>query len=311
MAQTRGEMVTEATSIVGRTSPEAIAVVQGSINRRYKEVATAHEWHEFHREIEVTVTSGQSTVGLPYEVENIESIWNLTIDCPVERHSARMTEHYYGIDMATAGALYGYFVAGVRGSIQATTGSATTLSVSSSSTQDNVGVTIEGHDENGLPFTMSATVNGTGAIAVAYPSGVAGPLDIEAFSKGATTQGKITLTDATAGTIGVIAAKAREARYTWLRFNAVADTAVSLRIQAKIPPDELTADDDIPLIRGVEPVLVRGATADLYRFLQRHQTALVEERLYQSIKDEFVTRAILREPPGQIVPLNYRDYEVY
>lgn len=311
MAQTLGEMVTEATLQVGRTSAEARTVARASINRRYKELAVAHNFPAFHREISATVTAGRSTVGLPYEVESIESVWNTTVDCEIQRFSPAQTEHYYGPDMATTGALYGYFIAGIRGSIQATTGSATTLSVTSSSTQDNVGVTVEGHDENGLPFTMTATVNGTGAIPLTYPSGVAGPLDIDAFSKGSTTQGKITLSEPSGvGTIGVIAAKAREARYTWLRFNAVADVATAIRVQAMIPPDDLTADDDIPIIRGVETVLVRGATADLYRFLQAHQKAMAEENLFQGLKDEFLTRARLEDPPIQIVPLNYRSWEV-
>lgn len=308
MAQTRGEMVAEACRLVGRSSAEAIAVAQDAINRRYKEIANAHEWHEFHRELSATVTASSGTVGLPYEVENIESVYNVTESCEVVPMSPAMTEHHYGTDLANAGGIYGYFIAGVRGSIQATTGSSAVLSVASSSTQDNVNVTVEGHDADGLPFSMTATVNGTGAIPLTYPSGVTGALDVEAFSKGSTTLGKITLTDATAGVIGVISAKAREARYTWLRFNALAGASTSLRLQVKIPPDELTADDDIPLIRGCEPVLVRGVSADLYRWLQSHQKAMADERLYQGLKEEFVTRAMLRDPPAQIVPLNYRQY---
>lgn len=311
MAQTLGEMVTEATVVTGRTTPEARNVAKASITRRYKEIANVRDWDAFHREITATVTAGRSTVGLPYHVDSIDSVWNVTAGCPVEPYHPKRMESLFGSDMATSGTLSGYFIAGVRGSILPTTGVATPVTVASTSTQDNVTVVVEGSDENGLPFSITAVVNGTNQIPVTYPSDVSGPLDIESFSKGSTTQGKIVLSEPSLlSVLSVIGAKARDARYTWLRFNAVAGTATSLRVQANIPPDELVADEDIPLIRGCEPVLVRGAIADIYRFLQSYQKARSEEQMFQILKEELMTKAALSDPPGQIVPLNYRQWEV-
>jgi hypothetical protein len=132
---------------------------------------------------------------------------------------------------------------------------------------------------------------------VSYPSGVSGPLKVDSFSKNAVTVGKITLSELSGGgTIAVIAAGAKEARYTWLRFNAAAGSAVSIRVHATIHPEDLSADDDIPMLRGVEPVLVQGGAAAIYRWLQQHQKAVFEESIYQSLRDDYVTRGQLLSP---------------
>lgn len=297
MPQTLESMALEAGEMVGKTDTHHLSVCRKAIKRRYREISQAHEWPELAREITVTVASGSGTVALPFVTEVIQSVWNATQSEPVDRISIREMESIYGDQMAVAGLQCRYAIQGVFGSnANLLTPFTAPVFVKSNSANDSCVVRLEGYTvSTGLPFFSTGTVNGTSQIFLGFDALTQlNNLSVTAFTKDVDTVGAVTLEQSgVSGALAVIAPGQRYSRYTWLRFNALASAATSMRIQCIVTADDLTDDNDIPIMRGVEAVLVVGAAADLYRYSQMHQKAMLTEQVYQQMKRDYIDRGIL------------------
>lgn len=290
MARIFGDIVSEAGELLNRTDPQMRTVLKQSVNRRYREILQAESWPELHREITVTVSAGESTVGVPFEAEIVRSVYNTGASLMLERLDPVAMDQRFGATLDTTGTLRHFSVTGVRGTY-ANPIAGTQMVVRSSSSEDSCLVRITGFSSDGEPFDASATVNGTNyaillPLPVNYPGG-----EVLTFTKDNDTAGRIQLLQAIPPNImGYISANERAARYTWLRFSTASDVDVSLRVQAVVYPPDFEDDNDVPILRGIEHILVIGAEADGYRYLREHQKATGEELRYMELVRDYLHR---------------------
>lgn len=285
MAQTFGEMKDEAARLSGYATPEAITLYGESINRRYRDILSRHSWPDLDSELSVTVSAGENSVGVPIEGGLIRSVYNVTNSMFMERIDPVEMDQRFGDLVDDSDTLKYYAVHGNRGAYK--TLAAGDISVYSSSATDAASVRVRGFDGDGFPFDLSGEINGTRVISLSDASMTVAGAKVMEFTKSSDTNGNIFLQDS-AGIASKIGPNERAARYNWLRFLSSASAATTLRVNIKVFPTEFDDDSDIPILRGIEHILIVGAAADGYRRLQQFSKAMSEEARYMDLLENYM-----------------------
>lgn len=285
MAQTFGEMKTEAGRLSGYQTPDAFTLYGDSINRRYRDILTRHSWPDLDTDLTVTVSAGENSVGIPIEGGLIRSIYNTTASQFMERVDPVEMDQRFGEQVDDSDSLRYYAVHGNRGAFKEM--AAGTISVASTAAADAVAVRVRGFDGAGFPFDLEGNVNGTNSVGILDSTMTVAGSKVMEFTKAADTAGNILLYS-NATLISKIGPNERSARYNWIRFLSSASTDTVLRVNLKVFPTEFDDDKDVPVLRGIEHILIVGATADGYRKLQQFSKALAEEVRYEQLLENYM-----------------------
>lgn len=293
MSQTLAEMASEAAVQFGDTSTALTAVFKAGIRRRYARVLQRLGYPETNRTINVTVAAGESTVGIPIKGAAVRSVFNSTRNCQVQNMTQEGFDSMVGDLAGDSGAIRYYVNEGHRGVYRSFTTSDLGLFIVSTEAADVGTIRVTGYNDPdgtlaGQPFTATASLSGTTPVSI-YDPGTLDGVTIETFTKSVDTVGVIFLQgNSGADEAGALGPTERSAQYTWLRFDSAADTATSLRVNCRLRDTGLQNDEDVPILRGIEHILVEGAIADGLRRHQQHAKARLQENLFMSLLDDYI-----------------------
>lgn len=283
------ELVEEAGDLVGRTDAEMAPVIRKSINRRHRFICRKFSWPELYETVSLTISAGNSTVGIPLQVAEVRSVFNVSTGSPINRLDPVTLEERFGVSVTSTGAPSHFAVDGLRGTMLNFTGTGS-IYVTSSSALDSVDVRVEGYDGDNMPYTMTGTVNGTSQITLSNAAANFAGATVRTFSKSSDTVGDVSLVE-NGITLGSIAPTERRSGYKWLRFDRAADQDTSIRVAAKIQVPDLVQDSDMALLQGIDDCLVVGAVSDTLRRLSEYEKATREELRFMELVNDAVNEA--------------------
>lgn len=232
-------------------SGEAKSVIQTGINNAYKRVLAETFQDLRQRAFTVTTVSSQATIGLPLDIRTVLDVQDTSNRINLDEMTV---EEHDKLDpgRTETGRPLRYFNIG-RFGLQVPIDATSTISVQSSSTSDstNLFVRVTYYDANGMRTSENLTLNGTTA---AVSTGSADPSQsrgVERFTKYATSNatfvGNVLCKDVTAGVVIARIPVAYESPdYTWLEFDQIPSSAISLRVRAMATKPDLINDNDWP-----------------------------------------------------------------
>lgn len=230
MIATRRELVDDVLDLVGETGDDrARATANRLVNRAVERIWLRHPWRQFWMPVPTTITTvaGQRAYPLPDYFGRVGTRQGRVINTstgtvlvPIAPDHEADVNPYGGTTLDVSGVPTHYTIGGTAGvSKQPTSAGEAVAAVSSSATDTDVIVTIEGLTAAGAYQRATVTLSGTvavalGTFAVVLSVAKAWPDGIDITTTGTSSRGTVTIAGATSGTLHTLAAheSAREHR---------------------------------------------------------------------------------------------------
>ena len=293
-------MKTEAGRKAGDESTSVATKIGDALNRKYHEIWMMYPWVEsIVINKSFTLTSGRVDQVLPNDVDIVYSVTERTNNEQIVPVSAYVYDMKYLQDVATSNAPLAYTPAGkaALGNKMSADSKLTFISDSASDTTQTI--RIYSKNSSGVYISEQITLTGTTSVTTSATF-LAGW--IENVQKSALTVGTVTVTDASANTIGTIAPRDYTNKYIRINLQAPPDQSYTAYVSGKKPFKRLEYAEDIPAFECCD-ALVHYATAEVLRLRDKYQQAEYETKEGDRILTALVTnKEIMSEDRDDTIP---------
>ena len=239
-------------------------LVEVSLNAVYRRLLSLVKAEHEDREFSLTTRADVGTYGMPLYVKQVERIEDGTNDKNIYTITKRKYQDRYPGDTTTGtpdlAQPFGTF--GVQRQ-PAANGVITLVSDNAGDAGSNYIVVLTGFDSSGNLIREEVTMNGTTSVdSTSSFTTLQRPVKVPAT--GYAFSGAVTLSDASANTLGVIPTWWESPDYFWVEFYPIPSAALTYTITAQMRQPPLVEDEDWPEIdQDFHDLIWRGTLVDL------------------------------------------------